>query len=150
MKTCHMRSTLLTIFIFLFSIVSVNAQQDRGSLSLNKYKEDREKFLIKEVGLTETEAKIFIPLADDLLKKKYNLNRQVRQEINRISSKEKLSEADYLLIVDKNLEIKLKEAQLDKEYYQKFKKILPPDKLYRYQKAELKFMRLTVKRASGD
>lgn len=145
-----MRSAILTILFLLICSLSVDAQQDRSSLNLNKYKEDREKFFIKEVGLTETEAKIFIPLSNDLLKKKYELNRQARQELSRIFKKEKLTDSDYLEIVDKNLEIKQKEIQLEKEYYLKFKKILPPEKLYKYQQAELKFMRITVRRASGD
>lgn len=144
-----MRSIVLTIFALLFSISTLSAQQDGGSLSLSKYKEEREKFLIKEIGLTETEAKIFIPLTNDLLKKKYDLNRQARQALSRILKKEKLTDADYLEIVDKNIEIKQKEAQLEKEYYQKFRKILPPEKLYKYQKAEIQFMRMAVKRASN-
>ena len=144
-----MRSIVLTISILLSSIFTLSAQQDGGSLSLSKYKEEREKFLIREVGLTETEAKIFIPLTNDLLKKKYDLNRQARQELGRILKKERLTDADYLEIVDKNIEIKQKEAQLEKEYYLKFKKILPPEKLYKYQKAEMQFMRMAVKRASN-
>lgn len=145
-----MKSAILTTLFLLISIFSVSAQQERGSLSLSKYKEEREKFFIKEVGLTETEAKIFIPLSNDLLKKKYDLNRQARHELNRILKKEKLTDSDYLEIVEKNLEIKEKELQLEKEYYQKFKKILPPEKLYKYQNAELKFMRITVRQASGQ
>lgn len=145
-----MRSAILAILFLLLSTFSVEAQHERGSLNLNKYKEERERFFIKEVGLTETEAKIFIPLTNDLLKKKYDLNRQARQELSSILKKEKLTDSDYLTIVDKNLEVKQKEAQLEREYYQKFKKILPPEKLYKYQKAELKFMRITVRQATGQ
>lgn len=148
MKTCYIKSTILAILVLLLNFGSLYAQRQSGSLDLNQFKEDREQFFIKEIGLTETEAKIFIPLSNDLLKKKYELNRKAKQELNTILNKQKLTDQDYLDIIDKNLEIKKKEAELEEVYYQKFKKILPPEKLYKYQKAELKFMRITVKKTT--
>lgn len=40
---------------------------------------------------------------------------------------------------------KMKEAALEKEYYEKFKKILSPEKLYKYRRAEYKFARSFMK-----
>jgi len=37
--------------------------------------------------------------------------------------------------------VNMRQAQLEKEYYEKFKKILSPKKLYRYKRAEGKFAR---------
>ena len=39
----------------------------------------------------------------------------------------------------------MKEAELEKEYYNKFRKVLSPEKLYRYKNAEMKFARIFMK-----
>ena len=46
------------------------------------------------------------------------------------------------------MSVNIKRAQLEKEYYEKFKKILPPKKLYKYKRAEGKFAREFMK--GGD
>ncbi len=44
-------------------------------------------------------------------------------------------------LIDCNNEARIKEAKLEKEYYEKFKKILSVEKLHKYQEADAKFMR---------
>ena len=51
------------------------------------------------------------------------------------------TESDYSKVNDECLGVKMKEAALEKEYYEKFKKILSPEKLYKYRRAEYKFAR---------
>ena len=41
--------------------------------------------------------------------------------------------------------IEIKEAQLEKEYFERFKKILSPEKVYKYRNAEYKFVRNFMK-----
>ncbi len=55
------------------------------------------------------------------------------------------AESDYSKVNDECLGVKLKEAALEKEYYEKFKKILSPEKLYIYRRAEYKFARSFMK-----
>ena len=44
-------------------------------------------------------------------------------------------------VIDECVSVNMRQAQLEKEYYEKFKKILSPKKLYRYKRAEGKFAR---------
>lgn len=55
------------------------------------------------------------------------------------------TDADYAKAVNSNLDTKIQEAQLEKEYYEKFRKILSPEKLYKYQMAESQFARSFMK-----
>ena len=39
---------------------------------------------------------------------------------------------------------------LEKEYYQKFKRVLPMHKVRKYQEVDMKFMRAMMDRGDGD
>ena len=54
-------------------------------------------------------------------------------------SQSKVSEAEYKAVADAMVELPVKEALLDKEYYERFSKFLSPEKLFLYRKAELTF-----------
>ncbi len=47
-------------------------------------------------------------------------------------------------MLDDDVEVKLKEAALDKLYAPRFEKVLAPEKLYRAQQAERSFMQKEV------
>jgi Spy/CpxP family protein refolding chaperone len=97
------------------------------------------------MGLTQTESQAFWPLCNELQEKKFELNRSMRGELRAIYKDLKagktVSEADYDKVINLNFETKIKEAELEKTYYEKFRKILPADKVFKYQRAEQKFAR---------
>lgn len=142
-----MKAKIILLFLTM-GIICTHAQNRGKSFDLENFKEERARYITREIGLTPTEAKIFIPLSNELMAKKFQLNKSMHSEVNKIRQKDDMTDIDYIKIVDETLEIKLKEAELDKEYYLKFKKILPPEKLYKYQKAELKFMRTVIRNAN--
>ena len=55
------------------------------------------------------------------------------------------TDADYNKVIDECLDVEIKEAQLEKEYFERFKKILSPEKVYKYRNAEYKFVRNFMK-----
>jgi hypothetical protein len=101
----------------------------------------RNAYITAEVGLTADEAAVFIPLDNELKQKQLETGRECRKLNRESRSKEKLSDEACLKLINCNIETRLKEAQLEKEYYEKFKRILSPQKLYKYQQADFKFMR---------
>ncbi len=64
-------------------------------------------------------------------------------------SKNSPTEADYLQAIDECIGVGMKEAELEKEYYERFKKILSAEKLYKYRNAEYKFAREFMKSSKG-
>ncbi|MDR1602569.1 MAG: hypothetical protein LBS42_09100 [Tannerella sp.] len=125
-----------------FVVVSLQAQVG------NRPKFDRQEFITKhnafitaEIGLTGDEAVEFIPVENQMKEKLFEIGNECRKLNREIRSKKTISDEMYLKLINCNFETRLKELQLEKEYYEEFKKILSPEKLYRYQQAEFKFMR---------
>lgn len=152
-----MKVRILT-FLVLFSVVCTSyAQQSRTgggqqNFNLQEFQEKRAAYLREKMELTDVEFAAFIPLVNEFSKKKYELNAG-RKDIRNLQHKNQKTDADYLKLIDDNIDTQLKEAQLQQEYYQKFKDVLPPSKLYKYKKADMDFMRqaLRERRASrGD
>ncbi len=128
-----------TILIcILFSSASIFAQKQ---FSKEEFKQKRATFLKQELSLTPTEAAQFIPLSEELMDKKFELNRESREKAQSIRNKSNVTDAEYEQVIDTWNNNRVKEATLEREYYQKFKKVLPMRKLRKYQEVDMKFMR---------
>ncbi|MDD4516690.1 hypothetical protein [Massilibacteroides sp.] len=133
-------------FSFLFSGTLLAQNKHQGHRFDRKaFIEKRNSFLINEVGLTSEEAAKFIPLYDEFQRKKFEAGQRCRELSREMRKKENATSENYLHVVDECVEVRLKEAQLDKEYYKKFKNILSPEKLYKLTGAEYKFAREFMK-----
>lgn len=77
--------------------------------------------------------------------KKFEVGRECRKLSKEIRHKENPTDADYNKVIDECLDVEIKEAQLEKEYFERFKKILSPEKVYKYRNAEYKFVRNFMK-----
>jgi Spy/CpxP family protein refolding chaperone len=143
--------SLLLVLFFSVGLVSVTAQDKTKSDEnrrdrIEKYKERKAEFLKKELQLTDAEAAAFIPLVNELMDKKYEANRNARMNIRTMREKKDKTDSDYKAAIDGMLNSQIKEAELQKEYYQKFMKVLPMEKVYKYHEAEMKFMKTTFEK----
>ncbi|MCC8096777.1 MAG: hypothetical protein LIP05_16500, partial [Tannerellaceae bacterium] len=137
--------TLITFFPF-----SAIGQEAEGNQVNKRF--DRESFLVKrsayitaELGLTPEEAAAFIPLCEELQQKKFEVGQTCRKLTKDVRDMSKPTDSDYTKVIDECLDVNLKEAKLEQEYYEKFKEVLPPAKLYKYKQAEYKFAREFMK-----
>ncbi|MDR2627851.1 MAG: hypothetical protein LBC40_07445 [Dysgonamonadaceae bacterium] len=138
------KSIFISLLICFGLVSSVPAQHkdDKRKEYFEQFRAKRIAYITDKVKLTPSEAQVFWPLANELQEKKYELNKPLREERQKLkASRTTLTEADYLKIIDANAEIGIKEAQLNKEYLEKFKKTLSAEKIFKYQKAEEEFMR---------
>lgn len=149
-----MYKIFLITFVAISMMLSSEAFAQDGKQKGKHF--DKEAFLAKrnayitaEVGLTPEEAEQFIPLCNELRQKMFEVGRECRKFSKQVRKQEKVTEADYTKLIDDCLEVRIKEAQLEKEYYEKFKKILSSEKLYKYREAEIKFARNFMK-SEGD
>lgn len=130
------------LLLLLFSLcISSPIFAQKKSFDIEAFKKQKADFIIQTVGLTEAEVKTFIPLANELMDKRFGINREMRRNARAIKKKENITNADYERIINEAAEVKLKEALLDKEYLQKFKLVLSAEKIYKYQQAEADFMK---------
>jgi hypothetical protein len=133
---------IIAMICFAFVVISLHAQVDnRQRFDRNEFITKHNAFITAEIGLTGDEAVEFIPLENQMKEKLFEIGNECRKMNRNIRSRQSVSDEVYLKLIDCNLETRIKELQVEKEYYAKFKKILSPEKLYKYQQAEFKFMR---------
>lgn len=131
----------------LFSIISQSAIAQTKKMDLAEYEKRKIEYISKEAELTEEEVAKFFPVFNELNKKKFALHKGHRDIIEKIKSgKGSISNDEYKRMIEKDAEVKLKEAELDKEYSERLEKVLSPAKLYRAQQAERKFMQEELNR----
>jgi len=136
--------------LFLLGLINTNlllfAQNpDRRRAEFDELKEKRVAFISQNMHLSAEEAKAFWPLYNELQEKKFELNRQLRKTLYEFAKSEREgkthTESEYKDIVNLSVQFKIKEAKLDEEYVVKFTKVIPYEKIYRYQRAEQQFAR---------
>lgn len=155
----HFRNNTSThkIFFIIFVAFSVvfsfkaNAQEGKQHRTFDReaFQAKRNAYITVEVGLTPEEAALFIPLSDEMQQRMFEAGRECRKLSKEMKHKKNLTDADYEKTLDECVGVRLKEAQLEKEYYEKFKKILSSEKLYKYRRADYKFARDFMRKA-GD
>lgn len=141
----------LFVYIFaMFSVMQVTeviaqpSQQHKG-FDRGAYESRKNAFITAELKLTPEEAAAFSPLTNELEHKKFEASMECRKINRELRKKESPTDQDFNQAIDVCLEVHMKEAELEKEYYAKFRKILSPEKLYRYKNAEMKFARIFMK-----
>jgi len=140
-----MRKNVVFIVIqclLLLHIVSLPAQNRK--MNMADYEKRKMEFIMKEAGLTKAEADKYFPLNNELTQKKFELHKLHRDKIQRIKDNSNISDEEYRRMLDDDVEVKLKEAALDKLYAPRFEKVLAPEKLYRAQQAERSFIQKEV------
>jgi len=107
--------------------MTLTAQERK--MNMADYEKRKKEFVEKEAGLSKAEADKYFPLTNELTKKKFELHRIHREKVQRIKDNSNISEAEYRKLLDDDVELKMKEAALDKEYAPRFEKVLSPEKL---------------------
>ncbi len=136
---------LLCAIILPANFITLSAQisQER-KMNMADYEKRKKEYVTKEASLTQEEAAKYFPLSNELTLKKFRLRRNHRDKVQRIKDNSNISEEEYRRMLEDDVEVKLKEAELDKEYAAKFEKVLSPEKLYKAQQAERDFIQKEV------
>lgn len=143
------------IYIFLalsmLLIPTYGATQQKGEKQRNRTEQrkfdkeafiaKRNAFIVEKAKLTKEEAEKFLPLFEELKEKKFRVGMNCRQKIRSLHKKEKTTEKEYLEILYCQIDSRKEEAELDREYIEKFKKILSAEKIFLCQEAEMHFAR---------
>ena len=141
---------LLCFTLIISTFVSTATAQVR-KMNMADYEKRKMEYIKKEAGLTDAEANRYFPLYNDLSKRKLELHLQHRNKVEKMKQSNKnMSNEEYRQLLENDVDVKLKEAELDKQYSDKLEKILSPEKLYRAQQAERKFMQREVMKFRGS
>ena len=99
----------------------------------------RNAFITEKIALTASEAAVFIPLDNELLQKKYELGRECNRIERELREKKEKTDEECKKLLKCREEVKEKRDRLDKEYLDKFKKILSAEQILKYHSADREF-----------
>lgn len=139
---------------FILIIVLLFVSNAGFSQDCPRYKENREKiesekvaFITNKLDLSVKEAQNFWPVYNEFQKKREELFIEKRKiHKNLTKNVETLSDEEIIEVLNKIGELKMKEVKLEKEYTDKFLKILPPKKVVMLHKTEMEFKRTLLKK----
>jgi hypothetical protein len=133
MKKIYTTLFFLTVSVMIFG-------QDAFQKRLNNLRAQKIAFITQRIDLTTDEAQVFWPIYNELAKKKEELNKR-RKEIafELKNNRDTYDDAQKEKLADEFVGLKLKDANLDIEYLEKFKKVLSIDKVLKLYQAELAF-----------
>lgn len=120
--------------------------RNQERLSPEEFRAKQKAFIIEKAGLTKEEAAKFFPVYFELQDKKKALNDKAWGLIRK-GKDDKTTEAQYAEIMEGVYDARIASDQLERTYYEKYKKILSNKKIYMVQKAEMRFHKELLKKA---
>lgn len=111
-------------------------------LSIEDFLKMRIDFIIGEMHLNTADSSKFAPVYAEMLKQKgesMQKHHNDRQVMRKIYTGQTVTDEEYMKAVDNEISMPLEEAQTDKAFVEKLKKILSPKQIYDYLRAERKF-----------
>jgi hypothetical protein len=134
----HIRrfSFLMVLTLLVSNLFAQGGEEDRQR-RFEEMKSKRAAFFTERIGLTPREAERFWPTYNSLQSEKEKLNARrgkLYQTTKLNNNGEKVP--DFEKISDEMINIRVKEATLEKLYHDKFKKILSPEKMMKYYRTE--------------
>ena len=134
---------LTTLLFILCLTLSVQAQKKPG-FSKEEFRAKQEAYLTQKAELTAEEAGKFFPIYFELQDRKKAIHDKAWQKARK-GKNPNTTDAEYEEIVDEIAHARLESDKLDIEYLNRFKKILSPKKLFKLQRADIKFHRDLLK-----
>jgi hypothetical protein len=132
-------SIILMLFLISFGVFAQNKD------AMKKIESARIALITERLGLTPAQAEKFWPVY-----REYNLERKViRQEFRRARQKvdmKNLTEEQGKLLVQKSIETKQKELNLEKEYSRRLSDVISTQQLFKLNSAEKDFQQMLLKR----
>lgn len=135
---------LILFLITLCVCTSMQAQQKRGKCTESEFRHKREVYLKEKAQLTDEEAALVLPLYFEMQEKKEKNNKGPWEKIKSISMSN-ASEEEYDEIIQSFIDAEEKNIELEKEYYERVKKLLSPQKIFQLLHADIKFNRHILK-----
>lgn len=94
--------------------------------------------------MTKEEATKFFPLYFELQDRKKSVNDKAWQKARK-GKDPQTTDAEFEEIIEDIVKARIEADKLDLEYLQRFKKVLSPKKIYKLQRAEMRFHRDLLK-----
>jgi hypothetical protein len=139
-----MKKTVVACLMLLGGISMMFAQSDnRAEIRQTRMQEMQAQkiaFIKEKVSFTDKESADFFPLYQEFEQKRMELTRKSRPQGKGFRAKNtEMTEQEKEAIMDNFIQNRVETANLEKSYYEKFKKILPASKLFEVYQADREF-----------
>ena len=128
--------------IAIISLVSLSVFAQRHRPSFEQFQQMKLDYIVKEMGLSQSEVEKFAPIYKELIKDrsalyaKYRANGKIKREMR--EGKE-VADTTMQRVSRDDAQLQIEDAQLEQEYQQKFETILTPQQVCSWRDAEKKF-----------
>lgn len=138
-KLLYLTCTLIMISAAVLAQSDVQRKQDIESFRIA--------YFTQQIGLTAEEAKHFWPVYNEM-RKELDLVRKDRKQRNKMAREKSasMSDKDFVKLLDDEFLSRQKELEIERNYLEKYKAVLPIEKVVRLYKAEEGFKRELLKR----
>lgn len=126
-------------------IFFINAGYAQSDSKKDKIDALRATFIAKKVNFTTQESKLFWPLYNEMNDKSDAVRKTFRLQYNNTTNYDFTTDKEAETYLAAELNLKQKEFEIYKEYYEKFKKILPVKKVAALRRAEDDFKKEIIK-----
>ena len=136
--------------IALLAITATLSAQgnSRSKFSTDMYQAKHE-MIIREVGLTQTQQKQFMPLYEQMEREIYQVNRNARALAAEVEKKKNPTDKEYEAAASALSNTRVQEGEIEAKYFDKFSKILSKKQLFLLKQAEAKFTREMLSKKKG-
>ena len=118
--------------------------QKKNKYNENDFRCKQQIYMTEKAGLTSEEAEKFFPIYFELQDKKKALNKQRWMKAKQ-GKNSGTTEEEYNTIINQFMDTETDILDLEKEYIEKFRKVLSNQKIYMIYWAEIKFNRNMMK-----
>ena len=133
-----MKKLISMVCLALLVALTASAQQ-KGENWQEKVRAERVAFLTTELDLSEAEAQDFWPVYNAVQQERRDAFKAVRSATKALSEALKKGEGDTAALLDDYLKAREKTAALERSSVERFKKVLPIEKVAKLSLAEEKF-----------
>lgn len=131
--------------LFAFVVIAQPATSKRDKIDAL-----RVSFINQKVNFTSQETQLFWPLYDEYNDKLENARKSFRQQYIKNTDFTALTDKEAEAYINAELALKQREYELYKEYFEKFKKVLPIKKVALIRRAEEEFKKELIKNIKGN
>lgn len=134
---------ILVIFLCEAGYATADTTEKATSQS-NRWMEEiktfKHSFLIKEIGLSEEQSELFLPIYEEMEEEIYQANKDARNLEQDLSlSSRDITDDEYAQVATALSQVKTKEAEIENRYFNKFSSILNKKQLFLLKRAENRF-----------
>jgi Spy/CpxP family protein refolding chaperone len=139
-----MKNNIIILMVGFLMLAAQTTFAQPGHIK-DRIQDARKEYVIKRLDLTQEQQKKFVPLYEDYTSKQHEIQKKIRF-LRLETGSLALSDAEMNADIDKMIELKQKELDLEKEYIGKFRQILNVKQVVEMYKAERDFVRVVLKR----